>query len=124
MINEIAPGLVLHLDPDELEKHGGTYACAKHLRVRGGHFFLCLSVQGTAGRWAPMYSDDPRKERLAVSSEGRSGHWKWRDGTFYCHHSQIWLASHMAVELAAKAGGDRSMPGGRNVLDPNRLPAL
>lgn len=120
---ELIPGLVMHLDPDTLLAQGGTYSCSDDQRVRGGHFFLCLSVQGSLGCWLPLYSN-PGVGRTQLTADGRSGHPKWTSGTFYWHQDQVWTAMYSAVVAAAAAGRDMSRAGSRNELDKLHLPPL
>jgi hypothetical protein len=120
---EVEAGLVLHLDPDVLEQRGGTYTCGSDLRVQEGHFFVCLSVSGGAGVWLPLYSKSG-VGRQPLAATGRSGHAKWTKGTFFWHTDQVWTAPHDAVVAAAKAGGDMSRSGSRNLLAPQALPRL
>lgn len=120
--SEIAPGLVLHLDPDELERRGATYTCPRDLRVQGGHFFLCLEDDGSTGRWLPLYSSTGPGRFLLTGK--RLGHPKWTSGAAYFHPGQVWTADHAAVAGAAAAGNDRSSPGTRNTLDPADIPNI
>jgi hypothetical protein len=117
---DIAAGLALHLDPDELERLGGTYTCAKPFRVQGGHFFLCLDDDGSVGRWLPLYSQ-AGTGRVALTG-ARSGHPKWTGGTFHYQAGQVWTAAHAAIAGAAAAGQDKSTPGSRNLLDSAAMP--
>jgi len=120
---EITPGLVLHLDPDTLAAQGATCTCTVGQRVQGGHFFLCLEVEGELAVWVPLYSNDG-VGRSQLSANGRSGHRKWTTGTFYWYHGQVWRAPHPAVVAAADAGGDMSRAGSRNKLAQASLPKL
>lgn len=119
---ELEPGLVLHLDPDELLAQGATFTCSESKRVRGGHFFLCLSVEENAGRWLPLYSN-MGIGRQALEQTSRTGHPKWTNATCYWHGGQVWNAPHSAVVVAAIAGDDKSTPGSRNRLAVSDLPA-
>jgi len=112
---EIDVGLVLHLDPDVLEDEGAVYLCSPDLRVRGGHFFLCIAADDSNGEWIPLY-ENPGPGRVEVPADGRRGHPKWTCGTCHLHIDQIWQASHTAVARAALAGGDLSQAGARNEL--------
>ena len=113
--NEIDRGLVLHLDPDELEACGATYTCLGEFRVRGRHFFLCVGANDDCGLWVPMYTN-AGVERKELNSAGRSGHPKWTQGRFHYHPAQLWSATHNAVLRAAHASGDLSAPQNRNRL--------
>jgi len=119
--DEIQPGLVLHLNPDELQRLGGTFTGPQDKRVKSGHFFLCLKRTDDTGVWVPLFFN-PGSGRQPVSSAGRSGHPKWTEGTFHWHEYQIWTAPHSGVIEAAEAGGDLSTPGARNSLAIEQLP--
>lgn len=120
---EITPGLVLHLDPDELQKSGGTFTCEESRRVRAGHFFVCLDVEDTTARWLPLYTR-PDVGRQKLADTGRTGHSKWTGASCYWHYEQIWQAPHTAVIAAAAKGGDMSRLGARNRLEVPALPSL
>jgi hypothetical protein len=120
---EIDFGLVLHLDPEELEAQGGTYTCPKEFRVQGRHFFICIGADEESALWLPLYSS-PGIGRDMLTSEGRSGHSKWTKATCHYHRGQVWTASHAAVVSAARAGGDMSEPGRRNLLSDEFVPIL
>jgi len=113
--NQIDRGLVLHLDPDELEALGATYTCPADFRVKGGHFFLCISANDDCGLWVPMYTN-AGVGRRELNSAGRSGHPKWTQGKFHFHPAQLWSATHHAVLRAGCAGSDLSTPENRNRL--------
>ena len=110
---EIDLGLVLHLDPDELEACGAAYSCSEEARVTGGHFFLhrCRRF-----RWS--LDSDVHEPRRGTGGTGRigTGHPKWTRGKFHYHPGQVWLAKHHGVVRAAAVGGDMSAPGRRNRL--------
>lgn len=120
---EIRPGLVLHLDPRVLDAEGAACSCAPGLRVKGPHFFVCISASGALGQWLPLYSR-PGVGRRELPPHGRTGHEKWADGTFFWHKDQVWTASADAIQIAAKAGGDKSTPTARNLIAPTALPRL
>jgi hypothetical protein len=119
---EITPGLVLHLDPDTLLALGADCTSLSDIRVRGPHFFLCLSVSGAVSRWIPLYSRaGPGRVELAGH---RVGHPKWTTQSAYFHPGQVWTASHQAVVNASVAGGDLSSRVRRNMLDGSAVPTL
>jgi hypothetical protein len=122
-LGEIKPGLVLHLDPETLEREGGTYACDASRRVQEGHFFLCLSTLKEVGWWLPLFSE-PGDGRTKLSRDGRSGHEKWTTGECYWHKDQVWSAPHKAVIAAAIAGADQSSLALRNRLAGRALPKV
>lgn len=120
---EITRGLVLHLDPDTLEREGGVYTCSADARVQSGHFFLCLSVGDAGGRWLPLYTN-PGVGRRRLSPLGRSGHPKWTNAVCSYHVGQVWTAPHSAVMKAADAGRDMSRAGSRNTVANRYIPTL
>ena len=120
---ECVRGLVVHLDPERLIAEGGTYTCSDARRVRGGHFFLCLSAADSRGSWLPLYSNNgPGRE--ALPTRGRVGHPKWTQGTFYRHGGQLWEASNRAIVDAAETGNDLTAPGNRNTLSEESIPRI
>jgi hypothetical protein len=123
--DEIAPGLVLHLDPNVLEAQGSTFTGATATRVRGPHFFICVGLDDTAGAgtWVPLFSEQG-VGRVAIDKTTAYGHPKWKGGDSYCHPAQVWTATHAAVAAAAQAGGDLSKPNSRNGMAPNALPVI
>jgi len=113
--HEIKDGLVLHLDPDELEAEGGACAGTDSARVQGPHFFVCIASNEHSGNWVPLFSAaGPR--RAFLPHEEKEGHAIWCESTTYFHLQQVWQAPHSAVVAAAIAGGDLSRPGERNKL--------
>ncbi|MCA9504496.1 MAG: hypothetical protein R3F16_20920 [Myxococcota bacterium] len=112
---EIRDGLVLHLDPDELEAAGGTCTGAGPARVQGSHFFVCIAANDESGNWVPLFSGSGPYRDLLPDKE-KVGHPRWRESTTYFHVKQVWQAPHSAVIAAAIAGGDLSKPGERNGL--------
>ena len=119
---DLGPGIVLHLDPDELERLGGRYTGGEVFRVQGGHFFLCLDDDGSVGHWLPLFSK-PGTGRFLLTGQ-RHGHIKWTGVMAYYHPGQVWIASHDAIVGAAESGRDRSTPAARNRLDVVDLPRL
>ena len=122
-LGDIKPGLILHLDPDTFEKEGATYTCAPQLRVRGGHFFLCISSSKDLSQWLPLYSEQGvgRKE---IPRKGRTGDSKWTTASCFWHKDQVWTASGKAALAAAIAGGDMSTGLSLNRLAKTQIPAV
>jgi len=113
--HEIADGIVLYLDPDELEAEGAACMGTDSARVVGPHFFVCIASNERSGNWVPLFSlDGPR--RALLPHQEKEGHAKWCESTTYFHLQQVWQAPHSAVVAAAIAGGDLSRPGQRNRL--------
>jgi hypothetical protein len=113
--HEITDGLVLHLDPDELEAEGGVCTGAGRARVQGTHFFVCIAADEESGNWVPLFSVAGPYRDLVPYDEKR-GHPTWCKSTTYFHTKQVWQAPHSAIVAAAIAGGDLSRPGARNAL--------
>ena len=113
--HEITDGLVLHLDPDELEAEGGCCTGTESVRVQGSHFFVCIASNEDSGNWVPLFSV-AGPSRTFLPHEEKEGHPKWCESTTYFHDQQVWQAPHSAVVAAAIAAGDLSEPGARNTL--------
>ena len=111
--DEIRDGLVLRLDPDELEARGARCASEAAYRVQGPHFFLCVAADGAAGNWVPLFpGPGPRREMLSKDHKAGTPGWCTSETSF--HTEQVWQAPHEAVIKAAILGGDLSKPGQRN----------
>lgn len=113
--HEIEEGLVLYLDPDELEAEGGVCTDTGRARVQGSHFFVCIAANEEVGNWVPLFSVAGPYRDLVPYDE-KVGHPNWRESTTYFHRKQVWQAPHSAVVAAAIAGGDLSRTGERNAL--------
>lgn len=110
---EIQRGLVLYLLPDVLSSSQSTTCTVDSvLAVKGGHFFVCLSVTGNRSRWLPVYSENTNQDRVEIPVVSRYGHSKWTQGTCFYHATQVWEAANDVVSAAAS--GDRSKKGKRN----------
>lgn len=120
---EIALGLVLHLDPDALEAEGGTFTGPVSARVLGPHFFLCVDVdqEARSGSWVPLFSEQGAG-RAAIDKASAYGHPKWTSGESYYHPDQVWSATHASVVVAA--GRDLSRPGARNGIGDGAVPEV
>ena len=112
---ELRDGLVLRLDPDELESRGARCASEAAHRVMGPHFFLCVAADETAGNWVPLFPD-PGPWRDVLVNEHKAGPAGWRSSETYFHQQQVWQAPHEAVVEAAIVGGDLSKSGERNFV--------
>ena len=113
--HEIKDGLVLCLDPDELEANGGGSNTTDSIRVQGPHFFVCIAANEQTGNWVPLFSD-PGRLRVILPNDEKSGHPKWCESETYFHRQQIWQAPHAAIVAASIAGGDLSDPDSRITL--------
>ena len=121
--NEIRDGLVLRLDPDELESRGGRCASDPAYRVQGPHFFLCLAANEEGGNWLPLFPD-PGPRRDIVDNATKVGPQGWRDSETFFHTEQVWQAPHAAIVEAAIVGGDLSRPDQRNCLNDAGIDAI
>lgn len=121
MPHKHAPGLTLPLDPIVRQKHGATYSCDAALAVEEQHFFVCIEASATDGFWVPLYSEDG-DGREEIPPEHKDGHYKWANSSSYFHPAQVWRASHKAVQLAAKAGHDKSTPKAPNTVKTGHVP--
>lgn len=120
-IDEITPGLVLHLEPSVLVAGGATCTCTEDRRVRGPHWFVCVEINGESGRWWPIYSRNG-VGRVVLTSRGRSGHPKWTSSECYYHTGQVWSAPHRVIVAAALVGHDLSTKDCRNRISLSLLP--
>ena len=109
---EIRPGLALFLDPDFLLARGASYTGQEQGRVRGPHYFVCVSVVGDASEWVAT-SSHPALGRILIRR--KSGHPGWVKPPSYADLWQVWTATNDAVTRAALAAGDASAPGARNL---------
>lgn len=113
--HEIRDGLVLRLDPDELEARGARCTGEAAHRVQGPHFFLCVAADAVAGNWVPLFPD-PGPRRDVVSNDHKAGSPGWQQSETYFHTEQVWQAPHEAVTQAAIVGGDLSEADRRNFV--------
>ena len=116
---EIRDGLVLRLDPDELESRGARCASEAAHRVMGLHFFLCVAADETAGNWCRLPDPGPWRDVLVNEHKARPA--GWRSSETYFHQQQVWQAPHVAVVEAAIVGGDLSKAGERNFVTDEDL---
>src|SRR5437016_4897991 len=96
---DIAVGIVVHLDPDRLLQEGATHTADDATRVQGQHFFLCIEAGPGVSRWVPLFTNN-NPGRVELPQQGRSGHYKWVQGTFHLHPAQVWSASPAAIANA------------------------
>jgi hypothetical protein len=115
------PGLNLHLDPKTLLANGAAYTCDENLAVEDMHFFVCIEADHKEGVWVPLYSG-PGIGRIEIVASTKSGHPKVTAGSSYCHSSQVWRASHKAVQLAARTGKDQSTAKEPNTVLTDHVP--
>ena len=121
--DDISPGLVLHLDPAVLAKHGATPSPAAAKVATGAHFFLCYAADTERSWWTPLYTKRSTT-RIELSRWGRTGHEKWTSARLEYDPAQHWVAALEAINSAAIAGRDRSHAGARNRVAVDQLPTL
>lgn len=121
--NEIRDGIVLRLDPDELESRGARCSSEAAYRVQGVHFFLCVATDGEVGNWVPLFPD-PGPRRDILPNDHKIGPAGWRSSETYFHTEQVWQAPNAAVPEAAIAGGDLSEADARNLLNDAGIDAV
>ncbi|MEM9173902.1 MAG: hypothetical protein AAGC67_01610 [Myxococcota bacterium] len=121
--NEIRDGLVLRLDPDELESRGGRCTGEPAYRVQGPHFFLCLAANEDASNWVPLFPD-PGPRRDLLDNANKLGPLGWRGSETFFHTEQVWQAPPAAVVEAAIIGGDLSQADQRNFVNDAGIDAV
>ena len=115
------PGVVLHLDSEELARYGARCTDNSSVAVQGSHFFLCIEADSKEGAWTPLFSD-PGVGRVLIESDQKKGHQKWTAGNSYYNPLQLWQAPHRAVQFAAKKGRDQSRGDAQNVVSSEAVP--
>ncbi|MBO9687083.1 MAG: hypothetical protein J7598_10745 [Mitsuaria chitosanitabida] len=123
LASELSVGMVVHLCPKTLRGKGAKPNGPSEQWVQGNHFFICVAAGPKKCSLLPLFSNSSA-ERKALSTEGRTGHEKWTHGTFHFYPWQTWTASRDTISQAARAGGDLSRTGSRNLLDPTVVPTL
>lgn len=96
---EIAPGLVLFLNPNLLIEWGAAYSCPV---VPGEHFFVCIEGFDADGdsKWVPCTSK-PRSTHVDVPEAKRTGHPGWTRGPCFVAPRLVWVCSFDAIRNAA-----------------------
>ena len=121
--DEIRDGIVLRLDPDELEARGARCASEAAYRVQTPHFFLCVAADDAAGNWVPLFPD-PGPRRDILDNANKLGPQGWRDSETFFHKEQVWQAPNAAVVEASIVGGDLSQANQRNFLNDAGIDAV
>lgn len=121
--DEITVGTVLVLCPKTMLTKGGVVTGPPETWVVAPHFFIAIGADKKRCRMLPLYSNDG-VGREQIPTAGRTGHIKWTSGTWHYHPVQVWTASRHTIALAAKAGGDLSTAGARNLLDIQFVPVI
>lgn len=104
--NEIKPGLVAHLQPDELIKIGGSFVkCPPGTEVKEKHFFLIVQVDAERSECIafPLYSQQQGiRDRIALDDAEKSGkpeHWIGRPSFYF--KWQFWRIPLASVSAAS-----------------------
>ncbi len=108
--HEVAPGLVLYINPAIMLQLGAEVGGRPECAVRGVHRFLCLAA-GDPSSWTPLFSNDGPL-RVHVPARGRRGDLTWQSGNSYYHPHQIWAVPFPVLAAASALDGTR--PGLRN----------
>lgn len=114
IVSDIAPGLVLFLNPEELKKRGGRCNGDPKNHVQGAHYFLCLEAIKGEAFWTPLFSRSSNC-RILLDNDEKRGHIGWRKETSYANPDVKWVLSTPAVCFAAAESKDRSSKGKRNI---------
>ena len=118
-----APGLVLHMYPEELIKHGADHNCEKDDAVAAQHYFVCLAVDAKAGLWMPLFAT-AGQDRKPIPESAKTGHSRWTRGTSWYDVEQLWRIPHKAAQRGAAAALDQSQAKTPNRVALTALPAI
>jgi hypothetical protein len=128
--NEVVPGVVVHVESDQLRGQRAESNADPQRIVIGPHYFLVLSVNGNTVTCVPLYSDRARRanfdrgpDKVLLPEGGKSGHaddWLGED-TFYSKW-QFWRVH--VNDLCAASGSDRSPQQDRRKYAANAPAAL
>lgn len=107
-IEQLAPGMVVHLDTDILRTKGGALTCArnengKDRAVKGPHYFLLLELDKNVNIWlaCPLFSKAAAGSKM-LSEKFKSGFFdKWRDKSSYYSAWQMWKIPAALIEAAS-----------------------
>jgi len=128
--DEIKDGLVLCLDPDELEANGGGSDTTDSIRVQGPHFFVCIAANEQTGNWVPLFSA-PGRLRIILPNNEKSGHPKWCETETYFHGEQTGVSprpreERVRMDRCGSSGRTcrRSGPGGSLRAEGRRMVLL
>lgn len=119
---EIAPGLVLFFEPEDLSRFGAQYTPLTRWSTPmiGGHYFVCTGVDEVArtGEWVPLVSrNGPGRIDVTHLKRGYWGVHVRPPRPTFCLPIQHWRMRN-ATALACAARSDTSRPSRRNYLDP------
>ena len=115
MAHVFAPGLALHMYPDELLKHGASFTGPAEDAVSAQHYFVCIAVDAQNGLWVPLFQGSGRDLKM-ISETAKTGHSRWTRGPSYYDVAQLWRIPHKAAQRGAAAAMDSSQ-----VKTPNKV---
>lgn len=121
MAHTHAPGLVLHMYPEELLKHGAGHTVEPDEAVSAQHYFVCLAADAKEGLWVPLFQA-PGLDRKPIPESAKSGNSRWTRGTSYYDIEQLWRIPHKAALRGAAAAYDQSLPKTPNTVLLSALP--
>ena len=121
MAHVFAPGLALHMYPDELLKQGAEFTGPAEDAVSAQHYFVCLSVDARAGLWVPLFQGSGHAKKM-ISETAKSGNSRWTRGPSYYDVGQLWRIPHKASQRGAAAAMDSSLPKSPNTVALTALP--
>jgi hypothetical protein len=124
LLNELEPGIVVHLCPKTMLSLGGKVTGPPETWVVDVHFFLVLGADAKRCRLLPIYSQNGPGRKQIPTEARRGGHPKWPEGPSYYHPVQVWTASRQSIVRAAHAGGDMSRSGSRGCIAEEFIPDL
>jgi hypothetical protein len=115
------PGLVLHMYPEELLKHGASHTAQPEDAVSAQHYFVCLSTDARNGLWAPLFQA-PGQSFKMIPESSKAGHSRWTRGPSYYDEQQLWSIPHKAAQRGAAAAFDSSLSKSPNTVALSALP--
>ena len=129
-VQEVVPGLVVHLDTSQLRGIGDSQTNAEQSRgqdraIAGPHYFLIVELAGAVAVAVPLFSKfAPGSEKLIEGHKTGLAD-KWLGEQSYFSRWQHW---HIPIAaLAASSGTDECEPGNRRryaVGKPELLQAI
>ncbi len=129
-VGEVEPGLVIHLQPEEVVRLGGSLVkCPLGTEVKDKHFFLIVHVDDVKAECMafPLYSQKQDiRDRIPLEEEEKSGkpeHWIGRPSFYF--KWQFWRIP-LASVCAASFDEDSEPPSRRRyaAAHPNKLAGI
>jgi hypothetical protein len=122
---EVNPGLAVFLSPASLREQMMDYTHRAAFLPPTGlseHYFLVLARCGDLAAIVPLTSHPSGAGWKRI--EGKRGHPGWVDEQTHYHPSQLWPITVEAVIAAARAAGDLTELGCRNIVIGKELDAV